>query len=256
MRISFFEEYPLEKNLSKIKIIPFQTNLYLGCRNVKEFLELRAKLKKKFKNLDKVIYWPILDLSEGYWLSAFSKTSAIKRVFKELKSTEENFPVLWDAELPILNKRLFFTEILHFPFNRNLIHKVLQSQKDNHPLIVAELPRDGVRRLLSIMGGSSFPFSNYHRLDMLYTSMLKIENKEKYVRGVIRNNKNRFKRYSVGLGLIERGEEDHVTPLISPKELERDLTIVKKERIREVVIYRLGGLNKRYLSVLKKYAKN
>jgi hypothetical protein len=256
MRISFFEEYPTGENLSKLRLVPFQTNLYLGCRDVREFLKLRAKLKKKFKSLDKVIYWPILDLSEGYWLSAFSKTSAIQRVLKELKSTRGTFPVLWDAELPTLNKKLFFSEILHVPGNKKLIQKAIQNQEDNHPLIVAEFPRSGISKFFSRLGGSSFPFSNYHRLDMLYTSILEIENKGEYLRRVIKDNQKRFKKYSVGLGLIERGEEDHLTPLISLKELERDLAIVKKEGIREAVIFRLGGLNKKYLAVLKKFTKN
>src|SRR5947209_5026954 len=192
MHISFFEEYPSEDNLSKLGIVPFPTSIYLACRNVGDFLNLQTRIKEEHKNVQSIVYWPILDLSEGYWISAFSKTKAIRRIFNELSSTEESFPVLLDAEVPTLNKKLFFTEIFHVPRNRSLIRKAVSQAQDNHPLIVAAFPRHGVIRFLSQLAGISFPFNNYHRLEMLYTSLLKIRSKEGYVRRVIQESSKKF----------------------------------------------------------------
>ena len=39
-------------------------------------------------------------------------------------------------------------------------------------------------------------------------------------------------------------------PVLSPEQLEQDLQIAKKARIKEVILFRLGGLNKEYEKVL------
>lgn len=255
MRISFFEEYPAEDSLSKLKMVPFKTDIYIASRNVVSFLRLSKRIKGEFRNVGQVVYWPVLDLSEGYWISAFSKKEAIKRITRELQGTKENFPVLWDAEVPTLNKMLFITQIFNLVSTRKLIQGAIKNGIGNHPVIVAELPRHGIKCLLANLAGVSFPFTSYHRLDMLYTSLLKVKNKTTYIQGTIRESQNRHKKYSVGLGLIGRGVEDSITPLIPPEQLERDLRITQHEGVEEVVLYRLGGLNQTYLTVIKKYAE-
>ena len=252
MKISFFEEYPSKENLRRLQLVKVPTSLYLGSKSVKEFLELRQALQRDYKQVKQVIYWPILDSKEGYWLSAFSKTEAIKRISRELKITKEPFPVLWDAELPTLNKKLFFTELPNLIQNKKLIHEILLSQLPNHPLVVAQFPKLGLPERLSQLGASSFPFSNYHRLDMLYSSIMNIPNSDKYILDTIRSNKNKYQHYSVSFGLLAGGQEDE-SSLISLKDLDRELTIAKEEHIEEVVMYRLGGLNMDYLKVLEKY---
>lgn len=254
MHIGFFEEYPTRRNLSKLRLVPFKTDLYLGSSNVKRFLELKRDIKRRYKNVDEVIYWPILALSEGYWISAFAQTRALKRIIAELSDVKERFAVLWDAEFPALNKRLFLTELPHVLKNRKIIYKALVKNLKRHPLVVAEFPRGGMRYFWARLAAVSFPFTTYHRLDMLYTSLLAMKNKAQYIEQVMKRHKDKYRKYSVGLGLIGRGEGDNITPLISPKDLERDLQIAKNLGIKNVVLYRLGGLNDKYLTLLKKYS--
>lgn len=245
MKIGFFEEFPTPENLAKLKLISFKTNLSLASSNVNTFLGLKGKIGKEFKNIEKIIYWPILNIKEGYWLSAFSNTEAIQRILKEIKSTKEYFPVLWDAELPILNKKLFLTEFSKVISNKKLIQNIISDQFPNHPLIITEIPRTGIAKILSEIAAVSFPFTNYHRLDMLYNS--------KNLHLIIRKNKTQYKNYSVALGLIAPGVNDKTESLISPQKLFNDLQVAKSEGVSEVIIYRLGGLNEEYLEVIKNF---
>ena len=41
MRVSFFEEFPDEQSLSKLKLIRFPTKLYLAANSYKEFSEIK-----------------------------------------------------------------------------------------------------------------------------------------------------------------------------------------------------------------------
>ncbi|OGM01886.1 hypothetical protein A2115_00350 [Candidatus Woesebacteria bacterium GWA1_41_8] len=253
MQIDFFEEFPNDDSLSKLRIIKFRTNLYVAAKSVKEFLVLKTRIKNSYRNVAEVIYWLILEADEGYWLSAFSKTSAIKRILNELKNTNEKFSVLWDAELPILAKELFVTQLPNFFVNRNIIQETLFHQNPNHPLIITAFPKSGINKLLSSLACTYFSSGSFPYIDMLYTSLLRIKNKSGYLRSLIKRNKNKFQGYSVALGLIGRGVEDFSTPLISPMNLKMDLSIAQKEGVKNVVLYRLGGLNKNYLGVLEKF---
>lgn len=253
MQIGFVEEYPTEENLGRIKKIPFLINLYLGCRSIEDFIKLRNKIKKHH-NIKVTGYWPILNDDEGYWLSALSKRKAILRVLKELEDSKENFPVIWDAEVPVNNKKLFITEAFKVTKNRELIQNAIKNQQKNREFIIAQLPWYDWRRVILNFCAIDFSFNDYHRLDMLYTSIAKTENKEEFLRESISRGKVSYKKYSVGLGLIAKGEEPNGSPLLTPKELERDLEIVSEAGIQEAVIYRLGGVNKDYIKVLSKFA--
>jgi len=254
MQIDFFEEFPNDDSLSKLRIIKFRTNLYVAAKSVKEFLVLKTKIKKSYRNVAEVIYWPILKVNEGYWLSAFSKTLAIKRILNELKNTNEEFSVLWDAELPILAKELFVTQLPYFFTNRNIIQEALSHQYSNHPFIITAFSKRGLNKFISNLACAYFSSGSFPYIDMLYTSLLNVKNESGYLRSVIKRNKNKFQDYSVALGLIGRGVEDYSTPLISPLGLKEDLGITQKEGVKNIVLYRLGGLNNNYLRVLEEFA--
>ena len=254
MQIDFFEEFPNNDSLSKLSLITFRTNLYVAAKSIKDFRVLRSRVKRSYKNVGEVIYWPVLKKDEGYWISAFSKTLAIKRIQNELRDASEKLSVLWDAELPILHKELFLTQLPHFFTNRKIIRETLFRKNTNYSFIVTAFPKSGINRFFSSLACTYFSSGSFPYIDMLYSSLLKKKNKSGYIGSIIKRNKNKFQRYSVALGLIGRGVEDYSTPLISPKDLKRDLDIAQKEQIKNVVLYRLGGLNKNYLRVIEEFA--
>tara|TARA_Y100000034_G_C6792545_1_gene354955 strand:- start:511 stop:825 length:315 start_codon:yes stop_codon:yes gene_type:complete len=58
----------------------------------------------------------------------------------------------------------------------------------------------------------------------------------------------------VGLGTIATGILGD-EPILSVQELKRDLDEMQERGINDVVIFRLGGMNRRYKNVLQKFAK-
>ena len=62
------------------------------------------------------------------------------------------------------------------------------------------------------------------------------------------------KDLQVGLGTIATGILGN-EPILSPQKLARDLKEMQELNINEVVIFRLGGLNKKYLQTIKKFLR-
>ena len=58
-------------------------------------------------------------------------------------------------------------------------------------------------------------------------------------------------RFIPCFGTIAVGIQEN-EPILSAKQLEKDLTTAKKHKCREVIIFRLGGLNEKYVKVLER----
>lgn len=257
MEIGFFEEFPTTDNLEKLKLVPFPADLYLAAGSTGEFLSLREKVKS-YENVKEVIYWPVLDRSEGYWMSAFAKTRGLVRIIEEIKRSEEPFSILWDAELP-LQKRLLFAGLTGFPTNRQLICQFLTEEDSKHPVIVTAFPKRGVGRLISRLAGAAFSTGNFPYIEMLYSSQLKPDGNGSdnyiniYLQEAIKKSKGQFGEYGVALGIIGLGPEKNPIPLVSLDRLKKDLAIVRDEGVDKVIIYRLGGLTPDYTKIIQDF---
>jgi hypothetical protein len=247
MMVSFFEEFPSDSTLGKLDLVSWPTKLYLAAHSFNGFLRLKAKVHRR--NVKEVIYWPVLSKDEGYWISPFSSRKALLRVFDEVKG--KDIPVMIDAELPTTqNPSLYFTQCLNFFRNKKLICNFVRS----HDSSVAEYYPDGrfKEQLLSVCGlhYDSCRFNN-KVVKMVYHSMHDFDGdfiKGELKRGVSECGDN----FVVGFGTIAHGicgDE----PILSPQQLKRDLGIAKMVGVKEVVVYRLGGLNRKYSSVIKSF---
>ena len=93
---------------------------------------------------------------------------------------------------------------------------------------------------------------NNTKIKMIYTSMHRIFNEE-LIREEIKKYKEHYnEKFIVGLGTIAVGINGN-EKILTPEELERDLRICKESGVKEVVIFRLGGLNKEYIKVMNKF---
>ena len=243
MLISFFEEFPNKVSLSKLRLINFNTKIYLAASSYKEFNKIASKIKNKF--VKEIIYWPILDEKEGYWISPFSKRDALIRVFSE----NINGSVMIDAELP-KNKSLYLTELHNFLKNKSSIKNFIKKNK----VYTAEYYPEGFLKniILSFFGLSFDPNKfNNNVIKMLYHSMHNFN--ENFLKNKIRYGVNKYKdKYLLAFGTIAHGIKGN-EPLLSLAKLDKDLKIAKELKVKEVIIYRLGGLDKNYLKVIKKY---
>jgi len=256
MRINFFEEFPTEENLRKAKLIDFYSTIYLAAKSYEQFKILEKKLNEINPKLE-AAYWPILEKS--YWISPFSHTHELKNLIKDLAKNKQNKPlkVLIDLELPFLNTKLFLKNLSSFSKNKNLIKKLFENaSKLNIKIQTAEypMPNEFFQRILECLG-VSYPFKKYphEKILMFYTSLIKNKYLQKRIKNfIIQNSKEYGQKLHVGLGTIERGILGN-EPILPPENLNKDLNFLRRNKIETAVIFRLGGLNKQYLKIIKKY---
>ncbi len=239
MQMDFYCEFPKE-GLEKLKLINFPSRIFIAAHSVEEF----QKFEKRAKKLNKKItccYWPLV--KGPYWISPFSNKKDLIELFNELEKTKT--PLLIDLEPPILNKKLFLKNLFNFKKNKNLIKKFLERNKKRittaqHPLVNSRL-----MRLL----GLDYNI-NYEKSLMYYSSMisklLSKKIKENLIK--IKNKEN----YSIGLGTLAKGILGN-EPLLSSENLEKDLNFFRRTGFNRVIIFRLGGLNKEYIEVIKRF---
>jgi len=243
MLISFFEEYPTKSNLEKLELIKFQAKLYIASSSLDKFSEIREKIKSK--NIKEIIYWPILKKEEGYWYSPFSKRSAMIRTLKEIP---DNLPVMIDLELPTTqNSNLYFTQLHNFPRNKLLISKFIKHHKN---VYTAEyFP---IKSWMKFLGLNYNPLKyNSKMIKMFYTSMWPFP--RNFLKNEIKGYNKKYKeRFIPAFGTIATGVSGS-EPILSPEKLEADLEIAEQNNIKEVIIFRLGGLNKNYIRVISKF---
>ncbi len=244
MQISFFEEFPAKENLAKIKYVSFSTKIYLAAHSLKEFQNIGLSSS----NIKEKIYWPLLQKEEGYWFSPFSNRGSIKRIFKELEHNP--VPVMLDAELPTHpHPQLYFTESMNFFRNRSLIQDFIKNRKN---IYTAEyFPSSKISSIFFQFLGLSFASKNHYPIKMIYSSMHDFG--EEFIRAEIKKAKKLYgKRVRIALGTLSHGIKGN-EPMITAKMLERDMNICKSLDIEEVILFRLGGMNKEYQKVILKF---
>ena len=238
MRISFFEEFPSPNNLEKLDLLDSNPRVFLGAMSVSEF----QRLSSDYPESD-FVYWPILDRNDGYWVSPFSRRRALLNLFESLKG--KRIPVMLDMELP-RRRPMLLTQMFDAFANHSSIDDFIANYKGE--VYTAEY----------LFEPFFMPFMykdprvhNNNVIKMVYTSMHNYD-KEKL--------SNRLKEYAtkygpkflVGLGTIAPGIIG-TEPKLSPEDLDTDLEMCRDAGVEEVVIFRLGGLNKRYADVIKKF---
>lgn len=247
MLITFFEEFPTKQNLEKIKLITWPTKLYLAAKNLKQFKAIKSKIKNK--NITEVIYWPILEINEGYWISPFAKRSALNRIFNELKKVKTS--VMLDLELPTTkNPKLYVTQLFNFHRNKRLIKKFIKNCPGK--IYLAEYYPEGKRKenFLQFLG-LHYKTNKANIIKMAYHSLHHF-NKDFIINELKRGKKEFGDNFLIAYGTIAKGIENRGA-LLSLTQLKEDLRIAKETGIKEVIIFRLGGLNKKYLKIIKNF---
>ena len=242
MLISFFEEFPTKENLSKLKSVTWPTKVYVAAGSVDEFRNIAVSINHK--NILEAVYWPILKKKEGYWISPFSRQSALLNLFEQLEHTK--IPLMLDLELPTTrNPWLYLTELFHFRKDKRLIDSFVHNYAGETYLCEYYAKR----KMLELLG-LHYQNKKSKVMKMLYNSVHRFDEEvlqKELQLGIKEFNDN----YIVGYGTIAVGVNGHEL-LLSAEQLEKDLTIAKEAGVKEVVLFRLGGLNKKYLKVLEK----
>ncbi|MEW5896389.1 MAG: hypothetical protein AB1668_01740 [Nanoarchaeota archaeon] len=248
----------------------------------------KSKRIKDVKKIKEFVYWPVLKKKEGYWLSPFSRRKALLRVFNELKGSKTS--VMLDLELPTTqNPFLFITQLPSFFRNKSLIRQFIADYPGKVYLAEYYPVAESREKMLKFMGlhygeksnnvqsnkvRSSKVWSNKVRLNKIQSNKVQLSkvrsNKVKIIkmlyhsllpfgdaffrREIALGRKRHQQNYLAGLGVLSTGILD-CEPTLSPQQLKNDLLTAQKEGVGEVVIYRLGGLNKEYARMIKETIK-
>jgi len=236
MRTDFFEEFPTQENLNKAKLIKFPSTVYIAAKSFDEFRVFEKRLHKINPKLE-AGYWPILEKS--YWISPFSYTFELKKLIIDLKN--KKLKVMLDLELPFLDKKLFFTNLFSFFKNKKLIKEIFQNP--NLDILTAEYPVSNKlsQKILGLLGISyRYP---HKKIIMFYSSMINRFRYNQIKKNIMKRSKQNLQ---IGLGTIAKGILGD-EPILSPKDLGRDLDFLKRAGVKTAVIFRFGGLNKEYI---------
>ncbi|MAG52562.1 MAG: hypothetical protein CMH62_01215 [Nanoarchaeota archaeon] len=263
MQVKIYEEFPTEKNLSKLKLIDFNIELIIAASNLSKFREYEKKVKKN-KNVKAVGYWPTLKKEEGYWISPWGKREGLIRILNEIKENVDKGEKLflkWDAEAPwFMKKSLYITEFFKFFGNVRMIKKFFRDYKSKIRIITAEKPNILPEWFNDLFGMGFHPekYGN-EKVKMMYTSLGKYAGSigawifKKWYRRVVKKwGKRHSDKFVIGIGCTAigiLGDE----PLITKEEFERDLKFAKENGMKKVAIFRLGGLDKEFVDILKNY---
>ena len=240
MNIHFFEEFPTIKNLRKLQLVTWIHKLFLAAPSYTSFLHLENNIKQINKKTE-CIYWPILKDEEGYWISPFSKTKALKRIFKEIPKSQ---PVMLDLELPFRHPTRFITGFFQFLRNKSLIKSFFKSHRNIYTAEYAIL-------WLSKLLGVSYDQFTHTKIIMYYTSMLDNHHTKWFVENSLPYTIHKSKKLMIGLGTIATGILGN-EPILTPNNLKKDIKEMKALKVKDIIIFRLGGLNSSYLKALKK----
>lgn len=248
MEISFFEEFPNESTLEKIAQIDFDTKIYVAAQNLSRFYEYEEKFKAQNKKVKQVIYWPVLEKEEGYWISPWSDSKALERIFEEIKGRQDKskLEVLLDLEPSLQRSRWF--NFKNFRQNKEQIEELIKKAKD-HNVSISTVEKSYVSENVLKWAGLSFAPQEYghKKIRMYYSSY-----RRRFLPGFVVDKLYEWKvqEYAkhgvrVGLGLIAPGvhNEKHY---ISPEVLQKEVQIASDYGIGEVIIFRLEGLNEEY----------
>lgn len=246
MLISFFEEFLSTVNLNKLRLVTWPTKLYIAAKSAREFEQIRRTIRGK--NVKEVVYWPILSKEEGYWISPFSQRKALLRIFHELH--QKTHPVMLDLELPTTkNPLLYLTQAVNFFRNKKLINNFINAYPGD--VYLAEYYPEGKRkeRILTLLG-LHYTTKKAKIIQMVYHSMHHF-NKQFITEELKKGKKEWGDRFLVAYGTMATGIEGW-EPNITVAQLEEDLRIAKVVGIKEVILYRLAGLNKEYRRTIEK----
>lgn len=249
MLISFFEEFPTKENLAKLELVKWKTKVYAAAPGLDVFRRIQQELQSNQHVLE-TIYWPVLKKKEGYWISPFSQRKALQRVFSELK--KQVVPVMLDLELPTTqHPSLFCTEFLHFSANKKMISEFINSYY-GETYLAEYFPLDEKGRKKLEWAGLHYQNPKVNVVKMFYHSLHDFSDdflKENWERGRLELGK----KYIPALGTIARGIQGN-EPVLSVEQLKRDLILAREQKIKEVIIFRLGGLTKEYARLLARFA--
>lgn len=250
-QISFFEEFPNSTTFEKAALIDFDTKIYLAAKNLSEFETYETWLKVANPHVKDVVYWPVLEKDEGYWISPWAEPSALERVLGEVEQARD-VSVMLDLEPSLKRSRL-----LHFrDFKRNKDY-VSRFVKNAHSMniTVYTVEKSYIPEFILEPLGLSYNPAEYgnKQMKMFYSSFRRAVIPDFIVNKLFERKARQYNKRNtiMGLGCIIGGVHE-TEPVNRPNILGYEIETARAFGLEEVVIFRLNGLNEEYLKAISK----
>lgn len=248
MNIIFWCEFPEKVNWQKLKKqINFPTYIYIASKTKQDFIRLKKKIQSKFI---KVGAWPILSKEDGYWFSGYTSKENIDRL-DQFKGLE----IKVDIEPPFIDEKYIFIRVF-----LKFIYYLIRKGPNNSYL------KERIKALHAESIISGFPFAYFiksrfggdikHGIHnyMCYTSFF-----PKYLRFLARLYyklfiKSKDKKHFFAIGLTTTGIFNNEPIYENQQEFIKDLDMIKRLNVENLVIYSIEGLQKRnWIDIVKRY---
>lgn len=261
MKFTLYEEFPTKSNLAKLTEIEFPIDVIIAAKSYNEFKGLKSDVKEVKSDVERVGYWPVLRVEDGYWMSPFSKRAAVEQVVGELEDRDDRERLLlhWDCELPWAVNRRLMLNFMDFIPNKKRIGRFLNRHK--------ELGIDLVSSEFSLVGNSvkealgiSIDPTKYdsEKVIMFYTSlkgMMPRRLLDTLIRKILRDGVRAYEdKFGMAFGCLDTGILGNEN-IISPENFQRNLDIASREGLSRAYIFRLSGIKPDYLDIMRKLYK-
>lgn len=251
-QISFFEEFPNATTFEKIALVDFDTKIYLAAKNLSEFETYETWLKVANPHVKDVVYWPVLEKGEGYWISPWAEPSALERVLGEVEQRNDKKPlgVMLDLEPSLKRSRLF--SFKDFRRNKDYVSEFV-SNAGSENITVYTVEKSYVPEFILEPLGLSFNPAEYgnKQMKMFYSSFRRAVLPDFIVNNFFERKARQYKERNIimGLGCIIGGIHE-TEPVNNPDILKYEIETAKAIGLEEIVIFRLNGLSDEYLKAI------
>lgn len=253
-QISFFEEFPSATTFEKVALVDFNTRIYLAAKNLSEFETYETWLKVANPHVKDVVYWPVLEKDEGYWISPWADANGLERVLGEVEQRKDRKPlsVMLDLEPSLKRSRLF--SFKDFRRNKDYVSKFVRDAPFLN-ISVYTVEKSYVPEFILEPLGLSFNPEEYgnRQMKMFYSSFRRAVLPDFIVNKLFERKARQYKKKNtiMGLGCIIGGIHE-TEPVNNPEILQYEVETARALGLEEVVIFRLNGLNEEYLKAISK----
>ncbi|MFH1065591.1 MAG: hypothetical protein V1734_03755 [Nanoarchaeota archaeon] len=253
-QISFFEEFPDSATFEKAALIDFDTKIYLAAKSLPEFETYETWLKVANPHVTDVVYWPVLEKDEGYWISSWAEPSALERVLGEVEQRKDRKPldVMLDLEPSLKRSRLF--SFKDFRRNKDYVSDFVRNAGSNN-ISIYTVEKSYIPEFILEPLGLSYNPAEYgnKQMKMFYSSFRRAVLPDFIVNKLFERKARQYKKRNtiMGLGCIIGGVHE-TEPVNSPGILKYEVETAKAIGLEEVVIFRLNGLSDEYLKAISK----
>jgi len=232
--------------------LDFSTRVYISAPDLEMFYKCRDILQSQDEK-HSFVYWPSLPIDKGYWISPWADSQALADLFHDLKTRRDKsqLEVMLDLEFP-KKKSQIIKRIFSFKRNKRTIEDFMM-EAGSHNISITTVEKSYFPDSFLQAVGLAYPTEKFNnkRIKMFYTSFQRVAIPNFIVDSLFKRKAEKCSEQSLalGVGLLAPGIYGF-EPTYSKETFYRELRVAKEAGVKEVVVFRLAGLDDEVISHL------